>query len=264
MAQAEFAMEHHDAKPPSWFWTLAEGRAVFELGSFYWLRLLMRYLPKGDGHPVIVLPGFLASDVSTRPLRGVLKDLHYAPYAWGMGRNMRFDDTREAEMRALVDGIYSEHKRKVSLIGWSLGGVFAREIAKAAPEAVRSVITLGSPISSNRNYSNARRLYDHINGPPEELQSERMAQLHVPPSSPTTSIYSKTDGIVAWQGSIQDNDPNNLQTENIEVPASHCGLGVNPLVMYLIADRLAQTEGAWAPFDRSGIKSLVFPTPPSA
>ena len=154
-------------------------------------RLLMRHLPKGDGHPVIVLPGFLASDMSTRPLRAVLKDLNYTPYAWGMGRNLKFDDAREAEMRALVDDIYVKHNRKISIIGWSLGGVFAREIAKAAPEAVRSVISLGSPISSNRNYSNARRLYDHINGPPEELQAERVKQLHVPPPVPTTSILFK-------------------------------------------------------------------------
>lgn len=263
MAQADLSMEQHDAKPPSWLWTLAEGRAVFELGSFYWLRLLMRHLPKGDGHPVLVLPGFLASDTSTRPLRGLLKDLDYAPYAWGLGRNLRFDKSREAEMHALIEETFVKHKRKISIIGWSLGGVFAREIAKGAPDIVRSVITLGSPISSNRNYSNARQLYDHINGPPEELQSDRMAQLHVPPPVPTTSIYSKTDGIVAWQGSVQDSDPNNLQTENIEVPASHCGLGVNPLVMYLIADRLAQPEGAWAPFDRSGFKKFVYGAPKS-
>ena len=105
---------------------------------------------------MIVLPGFLASDVSTRPLRGLLKDLDYAPYAWGLGRNLRFDEAREAEMHGLIEETFEKHKRKISIIGWSLGGVFAREIAKEAPEMVRSVISLGSPISSNRNYSNAR------------------------------------------------------------------------------------------------------------
>ncbi len=259
---AVFAMdEMDDAKPPSLFWTFVEGRAIFELGSFLSLRLLMRYLPKGDGHPVIVLPGFLASDASTRPLRGVLKDLNYVPYAWGMGRNLKFDDEREEQMLGLLDQAYRDHGQKVSIIGWSLGGVFAREIAKAAPEKVRSVISLGSPISSNRNYSNARKLYDRINGAPEHTQTARMAQLHVPPPAPTTSIMSKTDGIVAWQGSVQPDDASNPNTENIEVPASHFGLGVNPLVIYLIADRLAQAEDEWAPFDRDGFKGVFFRAP---
>ena len=94
----------HEPRPPSIFWTLMEGRAAFERGSFYSLRLLMRGLPKGDGHPVIVLPGFVASDVSTRPLRGVLKDLGYPAYGWGLGRNLKFNDEREKRK----DGVHSE------------------------------------------------------------------------------------------------------------------------------------------------------------
>jgi pimeloyl-ACP methyl ester carboxylesterase len=250
-----------NAKPPSLFWTLTEGRAVFELSWFYALRPLMNRLPSGDGHPVLVLPGFLASDISTRPLRGVLKDLDYAPYAWGLGRNLKFDDAREAEMLSLLDEIYEEHNRKISIIGWSLGGLFAREVAKARPDKVRSVITLGSPISPNRKYSNARKVYDRMNGSPDESQSKRMAQLNVPPPAPTTSIFSKTDGIVAWRGSVQHDDPSHPYTENIEVPASHFGLGVNPLVVYLIADRLAQKEDEWTPFDRDGLKGVVFRAP---
>ncbi len=261
MAQVENIAADDNAKPPSLFWTLTEGRAIFELGWFLSLRPLMNRLPSGDGHPVLVLPGFLASDASTRPLRGVLKGLDYAPYAWGLGRNLKFDDAREAEMLSLLDEIYEQHNRKISIIGWSLGGLFAREIAKARPELVRSVITLGSPISPNRNHSNARSLYDRMNGSPDVAQSERMAQLNVPPPAPTTSIFSKTDGIVAWRGSVQHDHPDHPHTENIEVPASHFGLGVNPLVVYLIADRLAQTEGDWTPFDRDGLKGVVFRAP---
>ncbi len=245
-------------KPPSIFWTLLEGRAVLELGSFYSLRLFMRHLPRGDGHPVIVLPGFVASDVSTRPLRGVLKELGYVPYGWGLGRNLKFNDEREEQMNALVDRIYGEHGRKISIVGWSLGGVFARELAKRAPDKVRSVISLGSPITQHRDYSNARRLYDAINGPPEKTRTEQLSRLGEAPPIPTTSIFSKSDGVVAWRGSLQRPDERNPLTENIEVPASHFGLGVNPLVVYLIADRLAQGEGAWAPFDASGAKGFVF------
>ena len=93
--------------------------------SFIMLRRLLKRLPKGDGHPVIVFPGFVASDRSTKPMRKLLKDLGYATYGWGLGRNLRFDDAREAKMNALLEEVYKKHNRKVSIIGWSLGGVFA-------------------------------------------------------------------------------------------------------------------------------------------
>lgn len=245
-------------KGPSLFWTLTEGRGLFELNSFYALRLLMKRLPKGDGHPVIVFPGFVASDHSTRPMRGLLKDLGYKAYGWGLGRNLVFNDEREAEMQTLLKQVFDTHGQKVSIIGWSLGGVFAREVAKACPEMVRSVITLGSPISGDVEHSNAHRFYDAINGQPSEEMKQRLASLNTPPPVPTTSIYTKTDGIVAWRGSIQKDAP---QTENIRVPASHVGLGVNPLVMYAIADRLSQKDGQWAPFEREGWKALLFRKP---
>lgn len=167
----------------------------------------MRRLPKGDGHPVLVLSGFVASDVSTRPLRGVLGDLGYAPYGWGLGRNLKFNDEREQAMRALVDRIYIAHGRKLSIVGWSLGGVFAPDLAKRLPEKSRSVISLGSPITRHRDYSNARRLYDAINGPPEQSRAEQLNRLGEAPPTPTTSVFSKTDGVVAWRGSLQAPDP---------------------------------------------------------
>jgi pimeloyl-ACP methyl ester carboxylesterase len=258
-AMTENDADDHQPRPPSLFWTLMEGRAALEFGSFYTLRLLMRRLPKGDGHPVLVLPGFVASDVSTRPLRGVLKDLGYASYGWGLGRNLKFNDARERAMGALVDRIYGEHGRKLSIVGWSLGGVFARELAKRAPEKIRSVISLGSPITRHRDYSNARRLYDAINGPPEATRAEQLDRLGEAPPVPTTSVFSKTDGVVAWRGSVQRREHGHDRVENIEVPASHFGLGVNPLVVYLIADRLAQGEGNWKPFDAdAGYRGLLF------
>lgn len=242
-------------KGPSLFWTLTEGRGIFELNSFYALRLLMKRLPKGDGHPVIVFPGFVASDRSTRPMRGLLKDLGYQSYGWGLGRNLIFNADREAAMGDLLRRVYKDHGRKVSVIGWSLGGVYAREVAKSHPKMVRSVITLGSPISGDLDHSNARRLYEALNGAPNEDMKKRLETIGEAPPVPTTSIYSKTDGIVAWRGSIQKDAP---ETENIRVPASHIGLGVNPLVMYVLADRLAQAQGDWAPFERDGLKSILF------
>jgi len=245
------------AKPPSIFWTLIEGRAFFEYGSFIATRQLMSQLPKGDGHPVLVLPGFMASDSSTRPMRRLLNDLGYEAHGWDLGRNVRIDDARLAAMKKLLEDIHAQSGRKVSIVGWSLGGVFARELAKMMPEKVRMVISLGSPISSDRNHSNARRLFEMINGEsPEVMSDEQFNSLEEAPPVPTTSVLSKTDGIVSWQGSVQYNGD---QTENIQVHGSHCGLGVNPSVMVAIADRLAQKEGHWKPFDRSGFRSFLFP-----
>lgn len=246
----------HRASPPHPLLTLVEGRAIFELGSFYALRGLLSRLPRGDGHPVLVLPGFMAGDRSTAPMRKLLDDLGYETHGWGLGRNVRIDAEREAAMHDVVEKIARESGKKVSIVGWSLGGVFAREIAKAMPDKVRLVISLGSPISNDRNHSNARRLFEMLNGAtPEPIRQGRYAQLDEAPPVPTTSILTRTDGVVGWRGSVQKAGG---QTENIEVHASHLGLGVNPAVMVAIADRLAQAEGAWAPFDRSGWRGFVF------
>lgn len=243
------------SKAPSLLWTLTEGRSLFELNSFYALRPLMKRLPKGDGHPVIAFPGFVASDRSTKPMRNLLRDLGYSTYGWGLGRNLKFNPQREDEMAELLHKVHQRYGQKVSLIGWSLGGVFAREIAKANPDAVRNVITLGSPISGDMDHTNATRLYEYLNGEPSAEMKARMAKLSEAPPVPTTSIYSKTDGIVSWQGSLQKAGG---QTENIRVPASHTGLGVNPLVMYLLANRLQNTPESWAPFEAEGAKRFLF------
>jgi len=245
-------------KGPALFWTLTEGgRASVEMAGFIALRRrLLKSLPKGDGHPVIFFPGFVASDRSTKPMRKLLDDLGYETYGWGLGRNLKFNPTREAKMNLLLEKVYKTHGRKVSIVGWSLGGVFAREVAKSNPDMVRSVISLGSPISGDMEHSNAGRLYEFFNGKPDKKMEQRLKSISVAPPVPTTSIYTKTDGVVAWKGSIQR--PGKSPSENICVPASHIGLGVNPLVMFALADRLAQPDGKWKPFEADGLKRFVF------
>ena len=252
---------HQDARaarPPSRLLTLAEpSRALGELASFYALRPLLAMLPKGDGHGVLVLPGFMAGDGSTRPLRSLLSDLGYEAVGWNLGRNIQVDDARVAAMMDCVEALFARTGRKVSIVGWSLGGVFARELAKQAPEKVRLVISLGSPISDDRNHTNARRLFELLNGrEPEPMRAGKFRTLGVAPPVPTSSILTKTDGVVHWRGSVQHGAG---QVENIEVHASHCGLGVNPAAVYAIADRLAQPEDEWQPFEPKGLAALVFP-----
>ena len=252
------------AKPPSMWLTLAEGRALVEFATFNILRRPLKNLPKGDGHPVLVLPGFMASDRSTAPMRRLLDDLGYQSYGWNLGRNVRFNAEREAAMRDLLHSIHTETDQKLSIIGWSLGGVFARELAKISPEKVRMVISLGSPITNNRRYSAPSRLFEAINGKSTQPEHEgRYRDLHIAPPVPTTSILTKSDGVVSWRGSIQ-HPQSHTETENIVVPASHTGLGFNPLVMVAIADRLAQPEGEWRPFHRAGWRDLLFKGTPAA
>ena len=248
------------ANPPHRLLALAEARAVFELAAFYAMRPLLSLLPKGDGQPVLVLPGFLASDSSTSPLRQLLEDLGYATFGWGLGRNVRIDQQRLREMEQLLLRIHQESGRKVSLIGWSLGGVFARELAKMQPDAVRQVISLGSPIHRDRRHSNAAPLFETLNGKtPEPLRHGHFTGLDEAPPVPTTSILTKTDGVVHWRGSVQHPGKGHAQTENIEVHASHIGLGVNPSVMVALADRLKQPEGQWQPFKPRWSQRWMFP-----
>ena len=159
--------------------------------------------------------------------------------------------------RARLAAIHKRHRRKVSLIGWSLGGIYAREFAKEFPKSVRLVITLGTPFTGHPKATNAWRLYEKVTG--HRIGTADIHEpLRIPPPVPTTSIFSRTDGIVAWQCSVEKPGPLH---ENIEVEASHLGLGFNPLAWYAIADRLAQREGRWKPFDRDGVRAWLYRDP---
>ena len=249
------------ARPPNRLWTLTEGRALFELGAFVMARPLLAHLPKGDGHAVMVLPGFMATNSSTAPMRRLLRDLGYDAQGWDSGRNVRVDNALIARLEAQLERLNDASGRKVSLVGWSLGGVLARELAKLHPGRVRLVISLGSPISDDRGHTNAARLFEFLNGKePEPMRGGRFRGLGEAPPVPTTSILTKTDGIVHWRGSVQT--PAATPAENIAVYASHCGLGVNPSVMVAIADRLAQGEDQWQPFAAPPALQWMFPRTP--
>jgi pimeloyl-ACP methyl ester carboxylesterase len=244
-------------KPPSLLLTAIElHRAIAEFATLPAALPFLRQAPRGDGHPVLVLPGFTASDISTVPLRRYLASLGYDAYAWELGRNLGLVGDLEERMYRRVAEIHMETGRRISIIGWSLGGIYAREIARRIPRAVRQVITLGSPFATAGNGSYAVHVYDSVTG---ERTTQRRATLATtiadPPPVPSTAIYTKTDGIAAWQSCLEAESPT---TDNVEVLGSHCGLGVNPLVLYVIADRLAQAEDEWKPFDRSGARRLIY------
>jgi len=244
-------------RPPSRTLLLLEGRAVQELGAFWMLRPWLAAAPRGDGHPVLVFPGLMASDLSTRPLRGFLKAQGYAAHGWNQSRNLGLRPGLEQDMLERVDELYERHgRRKISLVGWSLGGIYARQLAKRRADKVRSVISLGSPFTGSPRATNAWRVYEWASGQKVDDRDQHIAgPLALPPPVPTTSIFSRSDGICAWQCCI---NPEGEQVENIEVEGSHCGLGHHPAAVYAIADRLAQPEGQWKKFDRSGWRALFF------
>lgn len=244
-------------QPPSRLLQLLEGRAPWELGATVGMWPWLKLAPAGDGHPVLVLPGLVASDLSTRVLRRYLRERGYRVHGWGLGRNMGLRQGVEELMFEKLHAMYRRYGQKVSIVGWSLGGVYARVLAKHHPDEVRSVVTLGSPFAGNPKATNAWKVYEWASGQTADdpVQQERVRGRL---TMPATSIFSRTDGIVAWGCSL---DEETEHSENIEVFASHIGLGVHPAVLYALADRLAQPEGQWKRFDRGGLRSLVYPDP---
>jgi pimeloyl-ACP methyl ester carboxylesterase len=238
-----------------------EWRALWEFGAIAPAWPLLRRAPAGDGHSVIVFPGLSASDASTAPLRHYLASLGHEVSGWNQGHNFGPRAGVLEDARHLVMQTYRASGGRVSLIGWSLGGIYARELAKALPDMVRGVITLGTPFAGAPESTNAWRLYELTSGRDIRREVDHYDMPAAPPV-PTTSVYSRSDGVVAWQGSIQAPCPVNPHTENIEVVASHLGIGLNPSAWWAVADRLAQPIGQWKPFARSGrLRGLIFPDP---
>jgi len=248
--------------PPSKLLLMLEPRALFELGSCLPARFLLD-VPKGDGHPVIIYPGFMASDISTGLLRRFLRDHHYEALPWKLGRNLGYSPALEGLMQEHLQAMADYHGRKVSLVGWSLGGVYARELARAMPDQVRQVITMGSPFSGQGKATNVTWLYDMVSGEKlRDMDPGLLDRLREPLPVPSTAIYSKSDGVVAWQ-TCREPEPGEFH-QNIRVPGSHFGLGVNPIVLNVLGDRLAQPEGAWAPFRPRGWERAFYPPEPSS
>lgn len=200
--------------------------------------------PRGDGHPVIVIPAFLSSDRSTVRLRGFLRQLGYDVHGWGLGANLGPTQIALDGLGMRILGLHAKHKRRVSLIGASLGGVFAREFAKKYPDEVRQVITLCSPfhLPTATHVELIFRLAARRYSPEAEAMWGAMA---VPPIVPVTAIYSRTDGIVAWQSCLEEEGPTR---ENVEIVGAHSTIAGNPMTAMIVADRLAQPEGEWRPY----------------
>jgi len=229
-------------RPPSPVLLALEGRAWLELAALVPALPLLGRAPVGDGHPVLVLPGWLASDRSTQVLRWFLRDRGYHVHGWKLGWNSGPSGALRTALVERFTALRQRHGRRVSLIGWSLGGIYARELARRFPGDIRQVITLASPFRDPSATSVGRFFRARGDGSPPRQLAGALAV-------PSTSVYSRSDGIVAWRSCLEGSGP---LRESIEVRSSHCGMGHHPAVLLVIADRLAQPEGAWRPFEARG------------
>ena len=253
-------MDRSRFEPPSAFFLLFDQLAALELGAFVALAPVLSFGNSGKGLPVLVLPPFGASDWSTAPMRGVLRQKGYATYGWKLGSNIGPHPHIVEGIDRRLRELYQRHQTGITVIGWSLGGVYARELARINPQAVRQVITLGSPYHFRPgDRSSVSPLYDAIAPRLDAFLPQKEPESSRPPLPvPATSIYTRTDGMVPWHACVDAVGPT---SENVEVRGSHSGLGFNVAALVAISDRLAQAEGIWAPFCPPPALRCLFPTP---
>jgi len=243
-------------EPPSGLLLALEARVLAIPARLLAAAPFLMTAPRGAPQAVIVLPGLGATDRSTGALRSYLKFLGYEAHGWNRGRNDRPAGADLPAVAAQIKALSDATGTPVALVGWSRGGLIAREAARIVPDRVRMAITLGSPFAApaatNVVGAAARRL---------TAEPERWRGLAAPLPVPSTSIYSRADGVVAWRACLQREGPH---SENVEVRGPHLGLGFNPAAWWVIADRLAQPLGSWAPFRPSGLAIPFYPRRNSA
>ncbi len=239
---------------------LAEApRSALELGATSALAPLLAAERRGDGHAVLVVPGLGHHDASTLLLRRYLRWLGYSVSGWRLGANLGSSESVVTGLRSRLASLADTSGEKVSIVGWSLGGVYAHELARRAPGSVRQVVTLGSPVRpGGRPGRTVSAAFDqlarlHLAAPMVPRPWQEAGALRVP----ATSVYSRTDGVVPWRACRLGPA---TRRENVEVHGSHHGLIHNPSVLHLLADRLAQPEGRWRPFSPGLLVRAAYPS----
>lgn len=246
-------------KKPKRLHSAMELRVLLEALAHFSSRPLQKWMPKGDGHPVLVIPAFMTSDALTSEFRKSLDKLGYHTYGWELGTNVGIRDSLLKASELRLKELFMQHSQPVTLIGWSLGGLYARALANMNPECVRQVITLGSPFGVPTEHftgvqSGVARLYETLN----RLDDPLLQQPHLwqeTPDVPFTAMYTESDGIIHWHYCL---DRHTRSSQNIRVPGSHTGLTHNPAVLYLVAERLQYKAKNWQPFQLDGWRKLIF------
>lgn len=203
----------------------------------------------GDGHPVVIFPGLGADGTSVSILRAHCQQLGYEAFDWGQGFNIGPRGEPGAWLEGLADQVsiqLAEYEKPATLIGWSLGGLYARELGKLLAPKLRQVITIATPFNGSADDNSAAWLSSVLGGSATSIDPMWLDRLRTPPPVPTTSIYSRSDGVIAWETCCHDESSRLVQ--DIEVDGSHMGMGWNQEVLNIIADRLGQDTGPWRPY----------------
>jgi pimeloyl-ACP methyl ester carboxylesterase len=233
--------QHPPAYPPKHLAIAEMPRAVASFCALPLRALPLANAPRGDGHPVLVIPGFAATDHSTAILRLYLKWLGYEVEGWQLGRNLgaKTVGLHNERLLARLDEMHGRTRAKVTLIGWSMGGILARMIARKRPEATRRIISMAAPFTGDPFANRAWQVYERLSGHSlcHPIAQAQIAESKLVPPVAATSLYSRSDGVVAWETCLE---PDADHTDNIEIVSAHCAFGFNAQALLAVARTLAR------------------------
>ncbi len=223
---------------PPLFNVILETRAIAEWTSMFWL---YPFIPKHKSNrekPVLLMPPYLGNDNSTSVVRKYLKSLGFKTYKWELGVNM-INSKSIPKLIEKLDEIFDKHQEKVSLVGWSGGGIFAKIIANRYPDKVEQLITIGSPVWGVKNMKTPIiKTLEFVRGAKLRERNEKfIKELEEIPNVPITCVYTKTDGLIPWKNCMEAETYRD-DIKNVEVFGSHCGLGANATVLLTVANAL--------------------------
>lgn len=251
---------NQDVPPPPLYNIFLESRLLLEWSSMIYLYPFIPKREKGNSKPVLLIPPYLANDISTSYMRKYLKSLGFVAYKWELGSNM-IRSSYIPILEEMLDEIYDEHKEKVSIVGWSGGGIFAKILANRHPKKVAQIITIAAPIWGIMELKTSiNGLFDFLRGNTLKERNRRfIKELEDIPDVPITCIYTKTDGVVPWKHCVEAETYRN-DIKNIEVYGSHSGLGANVSVLLTVANSLsANLQGKKVQDITDKFESMFYP-----
>lgn len=203
---------------------------------------------EANSRPVLVIPGFMANDHATLILRAALLSSGFSPYAWNKGTNVIASNKLLEELNFELTKIYERHSSPVTIIGWSMGGFYARALAQMSPDKVNSVITLGTPFKQEINLEEMREKYSKIgiNIDDYPIDQKYLDLMKILPIVPFTSLYSRADMIAPFEASLERETD---ITENVEVMTGHFGMVCDPEALRVIIDRCLQIKETWTKYN---------------
>jgi len=256
----EIALINHKIPQPPLFNMLLESRSLFEWTSMYCIYPFIPKRIKGNGSPVLLIPPYLGDDYSTSFVRRYLTSLGFKTYKWDQGFNM-VKSYYIPRLEEKLDDIYQKHGEKVSIVGWSGGGIFAKIMANRHPNQVEQILTIGSPVWGVMDMKTpVFGILEFFRGKSLKERNQRfLEELEPIPDVPITCIYTKTDGLLPWKHCMEAESYRD-DIKNIEVYGSHSGLGANVSVLLITANALsANLNGKTIQDTTTNIERILYP-----